>query len=119
MVIWLSAATATPVAQSIAMTPESAAARISVTPIFILHSPFFIGRANRTFPRTTFTIADRVGSYRRATERGKTGRCRLLADFVEKVDRRGQPNFCRVMKAFSELGRGGSHRRASTRRRSL
>src|SRR5262245_60671623 len=33
--IWLSAATATPVAQSIAMTPESAAARISVTPIFI------------------------------------------------------------------------------------
>src|SRR5262249_47560756 len=79
MVIWLSAATATPVAQPIAVTPESAAAKSSVTPIFILHSPFFIGRANRTLPRTTFTIADRVGSYRRATERGKTGRCRLLA----------------------------------------
>src|SRR5262249_41992394 len=66
MVIWLSAATATPVAQPIAVTPESAAAKSSVTPSFILHSPFFIGRANRTFPRTTLTIADRVRHYRRA-----------------------------------------------------
>jgi hypothetical protein len=30
-----------------------------------------------------------------------------MTDSVEKVGRRGQPNFFRVMEALSKLGRGG------------
>src|SRR5262249_12604285 len=45
--------------------------------------------------------------------------CPVGVDCVEKVGRRGRPNFFRVMEAFSELGREGSHGPAATRRTSL
>ncbi len=79
--------------------------------LFDRASAQYDGRTGQVFGEIGYGFAFRQeATFNRRSSTHRTFECLLMADFVEKVRRRGWPRFFRVMEAFSEQGRGGSHR---------